>query len=86
MFFRSSSSPSNIQFMRRLDISAKDAIKYNIHRLLLNCPRKSREKYGPRKEVDEDERLTTNRERNREHAKATRLRRKIFKQVITEII
>lgn len=67
--------------MRKNNITAKDAIHLNIHHLLLQAPRKYRMKYGRRREVSEKERTVTNRVRNREHARATRMRRKIFKEV-----
>ncbi len=67
--------------MKKIRLTPHDAIRYNVHNLLLQAPRKQREKYGPRREIDVDERILTNRERNREHAKATRTRKRIFKEV-----
>jgi hypothetical protein len=43
----------------------------------LQAPRKTRVKYGKRKEISPLERAELNRERNREHAKSTRMRRKV---------
>jgi hypothetical protein len=64
-----------------MKLSAQDCIRLNVHHLLLSCPRKFREKYGPRKDKTEYDRILTNRERNREHARSTRMRRKVFRQV-----
>ena len=38
-------------------------------------------KYGKRTHLSEEQRLAISRQRNRQHARATRLRKKIFKQV-----
>lgn len=67
--------------MHRLGITPELAIHYGIHELLLSAPKKPRLKYGPRRLQGEDERQFLNRERNREHAKATRIRKKIFREV-----
>ena len=71
--------------MRKNNITAREAVRLNIHHLLLQAPRKYRMKYGKRREISDKERTMTNRQRNREHARATRMRRKIFKEVITII-
>jgi len=67
--------------MKKIKLTPRDAIRFQVHELLLKAPRKVREKYGPRREIEADERILTNRERNREHAKATRTRKRIFKEV-----
>jgi hypothetical protein len=50
--------------------------------LLSQCPKKLRENYGKRKKVSETERKNITRIRNRLHAQHTRLRRKIFSEVL----
>ena len=50
--------------------------------LLSQCPKKLRTCYGKRKKISENERKTMTRIRNRLHAQHTRLRRKIFSEVL----
>jgi len=50
--------------------------------LLSQCPKKERVHYGKRKQVSETERKNITRIRNRLHAQHTRLRRKIFSEVL----
>lgn len=69
------------QFMRKHGLTPADAIRHNVHCLLLEAPRKLREKYGKRREISSNERVLTCRARNREHAKATRMRKRIFREV-----
>jgi hypothetical protein len=64
-----------------MGITPTMAMEYGIQDLLLSAPKKPRIKYGPRRFQGEDERQYLNRERNREHAKATRIRKKIFREV-----
>jgi hypothetical protein len=67
-------------------LTPDDCIHYDIHLLLIQAPRKLREKYGKRKEISEFDRTYTCRERNREHAKATRVRKRIFREVKISIM
>lgn len=54
--------------------------------LLNQAPRKPRGKYGPRKKLTSQEKMQLSKERNREHARATRLRKRVFKEVdITQL-
>eukprot|EP01031_Cornospumella_fuschlensis_P030237 gene30237-36542_t len=69
------------KFLRKWHLSACDAIRLNIHHLLIHAPRKPREKYGKRKELTSTDRLLVCRERNREHAKSTRVRKRIFREI-----
>ena len=50
----------------------------------LQAPRKPRGKYGKRQDISPEEKLLISRERNREHARATRLRRKVFEVVLED--
>jgi hypothetical protein len=59
----------------------REAIELDIQHQLLFAPKKPRTKYGKRSNLTPEERLALSRRRNREHARATRLRKKIFKQV-----
>ena len=70
------------KFLRDLNISAVQAIDLDIMKKLATAPKKNREKYGPRRKLTEAERLEVSRSRNREHARATRTRRKIFKKLV----
>lgn len=56
-------------------------IKY-LH--IIQAPRKPRTVYGKRKDLPPMDRKALNRERNREHAKSTRKRRKIFETVLDQ--
>lgn len=66
-----------------MGISLEEIYELGIQDLIIRAPKKSRKKYGPRREVTGEEKKLVNRERNKEHAKATRLRKKIFKKVGT---
>ena len=52
--------------------------------MILSAPRKVRAKYGKRRLLSEEERVEQARSRNREHAKSTRQRRKVFEAVLCE--
>ncbi len=67
--------------MRKWGLTADNAISLGIHYMLLDAPRKPREKYGKRREISPTDRTNTCRERNREHAKSTRVRKRIFREV-----
>jgi hypothetical protein len=67
--------------MRKLRLSPGLANTYGVDRMLVDAPKKERKKYGKRRDVEIAERTLTNRERNREHAKSTRLRKKVFQKV-----
>jgi hypothetical protein len=64
-----------------VQLSAQEALDLNIQEQLLSAPRKPRTKYGKRKVISAEERAAINKERNREHARATRMRKRIFKEV-----
>lgn len=72
-----------LQFLKEQQLSASEAIALDIQQQLLLAPKKQRTKYGKRTHLSEEQRLALSRQRNREHARATRLRKKIFKQVPT---
>eukprot|EP01036_Dinobryon_divergens_P033250 gene33250-42994_t len=69
------------KFLKEQQLSASEAIELDIQHQLLFAPKKPRTKYGKRSNLTPEERLALSRRRNREHARATRLRKKIFKQV-----
>mmetsp|Transcript_2738 Transcript_2738/g.3773 ORF Transcript_2738/g.3773 Transcript_2738/m.3773 type:complete len:302 (-) Transcript_2738:1895-2800(-) len=69
------------KFLKETNLTAEEAIQLNIQHHLLYAPKKQRTKYGKRVALTADERAALCRQRNREHAKATRLRRKLFKQI-----
>ncbi len=69
-----------------MQLSAQDALDLNIQEQLLRAPRKPRTKYGKRKVVSAEERVAVNKERNREHARATRMRKRIFKEVVFAVL
>lgn len=48
----------------------------------IQVPRKCRGKYGKRRVLSDDARLELSRDRNKEHARATRKRRRIFEAVL----
>ena len=48
---------------------------------LMEAPKKPRIKYGKRKPISKEEKLAVQKERNREHARSTRERQKLFKKV-----
>ncbi len=76
----------SLQYLHRIGITPEMAFHYEIHDLLLSAPKKPRIKYGPRRVQGETERQSLNRERNREHAKATRIRKKIFREVSSVVL
>ena len=63
-----------------------DALRLDLLAFLEAAPRKERKKYGKRKTLSVSERSEIARQRNREHAKATRERRKVFAQIIEKNI
>lgn len=67
--------------MRRRKLSAREAVEIGVDRLLLKAPRKVREKYGPRRNMTQKQRDDQLKERNRCHAKATRMRRRLFRLI-----
>jgi hypothetical protein len=69
------------KFFRDMNITAKEAQDLNLMDDLQNAPTKPRSKYGPRKSLSKQEREQITRDRNREHAKATRIRKRMFKKV-----
>eukprot|EP00600_Ochromonadales_sp_CCMP1393_P002972 CAMPEP_0174982664 /NCGR_PEP_ID=MMETSP0004_2-20121128/16647_1 /TAXON_ID=420556 /ORGANISM="Ochromonas sp., Strain CCMP1393" /LENGTH=225 /DNA_ID=CAMNT_0016234697 /DNA_START=267 /DNA_END=944 /DNA_ORIENTATION=- len=73
------------KYLRYRGVSAAQVVEFNLHRLLLQAPKTPRQKYGPRSDLTEEERVTLNKERNREHAWATRQRKKIFDLVDKEL-
>jgi hypothetical protein len=83
---KTSISISLLQFLRATNLTAEEAVDMDIVAKLLTVPRKSRKKYGQRREVSHEERAAISRERNREHASATRRRKKIFQEVSGKII
>lgn len=70
------------KFLRELKVSPEEVIQSNIMDFLKLAPRKHRSKYGPRKAMTAEERRELSKERNRVHAKATRMRKRIFKKVL----
>lgn len=62
-------------------MSPEDAIRWGVFDRLIEAPRKQRAKYGKRREVSQSDRAVTCRARNREHARATRVRKRIFREV-----
>ena len=81
--FTSKTDPMG-KFLKKNNLTFKDIIDLNLENKILQCPTKQRTKYHKRKGLSADEKLKINRQRNREHAKATRIRRKIYKEVIIE--
>jgi hypothetical protein len=70
-----------MKFLRQTNLTAQEARALNIEQLLLLAPKKPRTKYGKRRSVSAEERAELSRQRNKEHARATRLRRKLFQKV-----
>ncbi len=66
------------KFLRDLGITMEDARQLGIVSLLQNLPRKERTKYGKRKKLSNDEKKVLTKERNREHARSTRTRKKMI--------
>ena len=85
------------KFFRDSNLTAKRVVELDLMKDLQNAPRKIRKKsscslnankfddkflrYGPRQDMSMEERARLTKERNREHAKATRLRKKLFQEV-----
>eukprot|EP00981_Chlorochromonas_danica_P007545 scaffold1769_cov164-Ochromonas_danica.AAC.18 len=69
------------KFMRKLQMTPEDAIRWGVFDRLIEAPRKQRAKYGKRREVSHSDRAVTCRARNREHARATRVRKRIFREI-----
>lgn len=65
------------KLMRYLNLSVDDCQKLDILQLLQQLPRKQREKYGKRKSLTQEEKSELTKQRNREHARCTRERKKI---------
>ena len=71
------------KFLRGLQLSASECIDLDLYRFLESIPRRKRSKYGKRRiNQSNAERSEITKSRNREHAKATRDRRKVFTQII----
>ena len=71
------------KFLRGLQLSASECVELDLYHFLESIPRRKRSKYGKRRNnQSEAERLEITKSRNREHAKATRDRRKVFIQII----
>ncbi len=66
------------KFLRELGITMDDARQLGIASLLQDLPRKERTKYGKRKKLSNDEKRVLTKERNREHARSTRTRKKMI--------
>lgn len=69
------------QFLKSVKLSAQEAVQLNVQSKLLAAPKTPRKKYGKRKFISKEERYQVQKERNKMHARATRCRRKIFKEV-----
>lgn len=70
------------KLLRNYGISAADVIEWDLMPKLEQVPRTPRTKYGRRNQLSEAERAELNRQRNREHSQATRIRRKIFEEIL----
>uniref|UniRef100_A0A7S2XWF6 BZIP domain-containing protein n=1 Tax=Fibrocapsa japonica TaxID=94617 RepID=A0A7S2XWF6_9STRA len=70
------------KFLRELNLSIEDARRLDILALLTNLPRKERTKYGKRKALTPEERNELTKQRNREHARSTRKRKKIIMEAL----
>eukprot|EP01041_Mallomonas_annulata_P001097 gene1096-2131_t len=77
-------SPTNPigKFLRDMELDAADTVRLGIMADLEQAPRKVRRKYGKRKVLSEEQRAELSRERNREHARSTRRRKKVFLMVL----
>ena len=69
------------KFLTTLNLSPQEIIRRGLMKRLKFAPKKVRGKYGPRKDLTAEERKNLSKERNRVHARATRMRKKIFKEV-----
>lgn len=78
--FTSKTDPMG-KFLKKNNLTINDVIDLNIENKILQCPKTQRTKYHKRKGLSDDEKLKLTRQRNREHARATRLRRKIYQEV-----
>ena len=65
-----------------MNITAADALKLDLMSFLEAVPRRERVKYGKRRNLSSQEKAEVAKLRNREHAAATRERRKIYAQII----
>ncbi len=66
------------KFLRDLGITMDDARQLGIASLSQDLPRKERTKYGKRKKLSNAEKKVLTKERNREHARSTRTRKKMI--------
>eukprot|EP01038_Epipyxis_sp_PR26KG_P010703 gene10703-14371_t len=75
------------KFLREMRFSMDEIIRYNILETLKRAPKKPRNKYGIRNKgkISEAEKNQISKERNREHARATRTRKRLFKEIIDQI-
>ncbi|KAJ1436848.1 hypothetical protein B484DRAFT_477529 [Ochromonadaceae sp. CCMP2298] len=69
------------KFLRDRVLTAQAIIQLDLHEIVLNAPKTPRRKYGPRTELTEQQRNDMNKKRNRDHAWATRQRKKIFEMI-----
>jgi hypothetical protein len=65
-----------------MDLTAAEVVRLDIMKDLNQAPRKCRKKYGKRQKLTEEEKADQSRERNREHARSTRKRKKLFFAVL----
>ncbi len=65
-----------------MNLSVKEILCLDLVSFLEKVPRKPRSKYGKRKKLTLQERAERLKQRNREHAKATRDRKKIFNTIL----
>jgi hypothetical protein len=65
-----------------MKVTAKEVVDTGMMKDLVGAPTKPRKKYGPRRPLTDEERMEITKQRNREHAKATRIRKRLFKQVL----
>ena len=71
------------KFLRGLQLSASECIMLDLLPYLKSIPRRKRSKYGKRRNDQSDaERSEITKSRNREHARATRDRRKVFIRIL----
>ena len=73
------------KFLRGQGVSAEDALRLNLLPHLMEAPIKERTKYGPRRNLTAQERADQLKERNKQHARHTRRRRRVFKIVAMAI-
>lgn len=70
------------KFLRESKLSNEEIIRMDLMSSLAQFPRKVRQRYGPRKLLTAEQRIQQAKERNKFHARATRLRKKMFKQTL----